>query len=307
MNQAPDPSKVHQLKTLLNAKLGIQALSDRSHLSPSELAALALRDSRPVLNQSIAKEVVFLLPLVRKKHVSNWKKVEENLARTLRSFCSQSNENWRAIVCGQNRPDYMDDSRIEFLRFDQEIDGNDKWAKLSYLISYVMSQTLPDSYIMTFDADDLAHPNLVSHFLKIQDKNGYLIDHGIIHDVSNKRFAQAASSSWMYWFCKPFWKLCGSSAAFRYRPEESVQMGDFLSLTTQHEHRMFPYLAKLANRKLQISTENLVMYELNHGENFGLRRNRGTFKERFTARFEITKPEFIEQICKDFHFDEGPL
>lgn len=57
---------------------------------------------------------------------------------------------------------------------------------------------------------------------------------------------------------------------------------------SQHEHRMFPYLARLAGRPLTALQAPRVLYLLNHGENFGARRGRVSFKTRFVQRFRVT-------------------
>jgi hypothetical protein len=98
---------------------------------------------------------------------------------------------------------------------------------------------------------------------------------------------------------KPFWKLCGSCCAVRFDPEQAGAL-PFLREMTQHEHRMFPYLAKLAGRRLTPLPRPSVLYVLNHGENFGARRGRVSFKARFVERFRITDPADLAEISDAF-------
>lgn len=299
MQQAPATPKIKRWRNLGLARLGILKADQNASLQPSERLALMVRGEKRA-RQSTASQVVFLLPLVRREHVSDWSLVEDNLLKTLMSFVNQSDPNWIAIICGQDRPSLPNDERIQFLPFDQPITGNDKWAKLAKLVEYFPKLARPSGYVMTFDADDLAHRDLVKQYLSIQHPNGYLIEHGIVHDIAADLYGQAGRPNLLNPLRKPFWKLCGSCAAFRYDPNEPKLLHRLITEITQHEHRMFPYLAKLAGRSLCSLQNTMIMYEFNHGQNFGLRRNRGSFKSRFIKRYRINDPSQLEHLLKGF-------
>ena len=299
MQQAPATPKIKRWRNLGLARLGILKADQNASLQPSERLALMVRGEKRA-RQSIASQVVFLLPLVRRKQVSDWSLVEDNLLKTLMSFVNQSDPNWIAIICGQDRPSLPIDERIHFLPFDQPITGNDKWAKLAKLVEYFPKLARPSGYVMTFDADDLAHRDLVKQYLSIQHPNGYLIEQGIVHDIAAGLYGQAGRPNLLNPLRKPFWKLCGSCAAFRYDPNEPKLLRRLITEISQHEHRMFPYLAKLAGRSLCSLQNTMIMYEFNHGQNFGLRRNRGSFKSRFIKRYRINNPSRLEHLLKGF-------
>ena len=299
MQQAPATPKIKRWRNLGLARLGILKADQNASLQPSERLALMVRGEKRA-RQSTAAQVVFLLPLVRRKQVSDWSLVEDNLLKTLMSFVNQSDPNWIAIICGQDRPSLPNDKRIHFLPFDQPITGNDKWAKLAKLVEYFPKLARPSGYVMTFDADDLAHRDLVKQYLSIQHPNGYLIEHGIVHDIEADLYGQAGRPNLLNPLRKPFWKLCGSCAAFRYDPNEPKLLHRLITEITQHEHRMFPYLAKLAGRSLCSLQNTMIMYEFNHGQDFGLRRNRGSFKSRFIKRYRINDPSRLEHLLKGF-------
>ncbi len=299
MQQAPATPKIKRWRNLGLARLGILKADQNASLQPSERLALMVRGEKRA-RQSTASQVVFLLPLVRRKQVSDWSLVEDNLLKTLMSFVNQSDPNWIAIICGQDRPSLPNDERIQFLPFDQPITGNDKWAKLAKLVEYFPKLARPSGYVMTFDADDLAHRDLVKQYLSIQHPNGYLIEQGIVHDIAAGLYGQAGRPNLLNPLRKPFWKLCGSCAAFRYDPNEPKLLHRLITEITQHEHRMFPYLAKLAGRSLCSLQNTMIMYEFNHGQNFGLRRNRGSFKSRFIKRYRINDPSQLEHLLKGF-------
>ncbi|MGA0282304.1 MAG: hypothetical protein ACO3K9_11545 [Paracoccaceae bacterium] len=299
MQQAPATPKIKRWRNLGLARLGILKADQNASLQPSERLALMVRGDKRA-RQSTASQVVFLLPLVRRKQVSDWSLVEDNLLKTLMSFVNQSDPNWIAIICGQDRPSLPNDERIQFLPFDQPITGNDKWAKLAKLVEYFPKLARPSGYVMTFDADDLAHRDLVKQYLSIQHPNGYIIEHGIVHDIAADLYGQAGRPNLLNPLRKPFWKLCGSCAAFRYDPNEPKLLRRLITEITQHEHRMFPYLAKLAGRSLCSLQNTMIMYEFNQGQNFGLRRNRGSFKSRFIKRYRINDPSQLEHLLKGF-------
>lgn len=295
MQKVPATPKLRQLRNLFLAHFKRLMAGKDPEFQLSEQLALELRSQKRSY-QSPALQVVFLIPLVKREHVRDWSVVETHLQQTLTSFLHQSDPNWIAIICGQDRPELPNDNRVQFLNFDDPISGNDKWAKLAKLVTYFPKITHPAGYVMTFDADDLAHCDLVKTYLSLQHPNGYVIDHGIVHDIGAGLYGQAGSPNLLHPLRKPFWKLCGSCAAFRYDPNEPKIFWQFLKETTQHEHRMFPYLAKLTGRPLLRLKNNLIIYEMNHGENFGPRLRNGDFKLRFVKRYLIKKKELLTDI-----------
>lgn len=299
MQQAPATPKLRRWSNLSLARLGLMSARRIAQLQLSERLSLELRQ-QPRISQSKATQVVFLLPLVRKSHVKNWAQVEENLNTTLASFQRQSDPNWLAVICGQDKPNTVTDDRIIFLPFEEHITGNDKWAKLARLIDYYPQVAHPSGYIMTYDADDIAHRDLVKLFLQRQHPNGYLIDHGLVYDTRADSYGQAGAPTLLSPLRKPFWKLCGSCSAFRYDPKNPPMFRKFLAALCQHEHRMFPYLASLAAQPLYSLRINLVIYKINHGENFDRRLNQGDFKLGFVKRFVILDEQKLQQIRDNF-------
>ena len=304
MAQVPATPKMRRFSLLTAARLfGPDLLLKNSDLQASERAALTLRS----LKSPRAPEnptSIFLIPLVGPHHVGDWQAVCLRLTATLRSFIAQTDPNWRVLICGQTSPDLPDDARITFVPFTEAIEGNDKWAKLRQLCETLPTLGIAQGYAMTFDADDLAHPALVEEMHTRRAAGGYLMSQGYVFDVGNNRIALAAPASAAQPLSKPFWKLCGSCAAlaFDFTSDPDAETARIRE-STQHEHRMFPYLAKLAGRPLSPLSGPKALYLLNHGENFGARRGRVSFKQRFAERFEVTDPETLARIRQDFALD----
>ncbi|QDC10402.1 hypothetical protein FHY55_14615 [Oceanicola sp. D3] len=298
MAQAPATPKWKRAALRAAAELS-PALARALNPAPSEAAALSRRGS---LGQPPASpEVVFLIPLVGKHHVGDWQAVEARLHETLASFAAQSDGHWRALICGQDAPalppELQDDPRITFLPFTESVEGNDKWHKLATLCHALPAHGPSDGYAMPFDADDLLAAGAVEEMRRRRSPGGYLVESGWLLDAGSGRFARATRRSLTRPGQKPFWKLCGSCAAFRCTRDP----GDaaFIAAATAHEHRMFPYLAALAGRPLAPLHQPAALYILNHGENFGARRGRVSFKARFVERFAVDE-EIVARIRAAF-------
>lgn len=293
MAQTPATPKSVRLRRLALARLlGAAPLLARDPaLQASEKAALALRDTP---TQAPAKTVIFLIPLVGRHHVGDWQGTCARLIATLAAFQSQTDGRWQAVICGQDRPETLpDDARVQFIPFTEAFEGNDKWRKLALLTEHLGAMDATAGYAMTFDADDIAHPDLVSDMLSGQAPGGYLVETGYVFDHGADTLALAGPATLSKPLRKPFWKLCGSCAALRFDTANGTAERTFLREMSQHEHRMFPYLARLAGRALTPLTQPRVLYLLNHGENFGARRGRVSFKTRFVQRFRIAKDQDI--------------
>lgn len=293
MAQAPATPKLRRWMIGLLAPLGLAKLLP---LAPAEQAAITLRTARNILKKK--EQVTFLIPLVGAHHVSDWQAVCTRLQGTLDSLQAQTNPNWRAVICCQDMPALPDDPRIQALPFQDPMTGNDKWRKLSALYTWLENNSDRFGYVMSFDADDLLHDEAVAEMLERQEP-GYLVQSGYVMDHALSDYALAKPQSVAQPGQKAFWKLCGSCCALPHDPD-MPESSDFMQKMTQHEHRMFPYLASLSGTRLADFSQPSVLYILNHGENFGARRGRVSFKTRFVQRFKLTLPEALAAI--DEHF-----
>lgn len=300
MAQVPATPKLKRRALRLAAALS-PALAGRLAPATSEDAALALRSVSAGRPRPRAEEVIFLIPLVGPHHVGDWQAVIARLAQTLESFRRQEGA-WRAVICCQERPPLpeglAEDKRISWLPFDDPTPGNDKWRKLAALCDNLGAIASRPAYVMSFDADDLLRDGMVREMLERQEA-GYLVEQGYVMDHATGDVALAGAPTAAMPLRKPFWKLCGSCLALLHDPAQP-QSAAFLRAMTQHEHRMFPYLAALAGRAPARFRKPAVLYVLNHGENFGARRGRVGFKTRFVQRFRITDREELAQVAQDF-------
>lgn len=295
MAQIPATPKRRRAMISLLAPLG---LATRLPLARSERAALALRKRRSRGRPQSAHHVTFLIPLVGAHHVDDWHAVEKRLRSTLNSLIAQTDPNWRAVICCQTAPALPDDPRIQFLAFDDPAPGNDKWRKLAALGDWLKTHAQQAGYVMSFDADDLLHDGAVAEMLNGR-ADGYLVTTGYVMDHATGDYALARPQNPITPGQKALWKLCGSCCALFHDPAVP-ESAEFLQAMTAHEHRMFPYLARLSGAQLVPLQKPTVLYILNHGENFGARRGRVGFKTRFVQRFKIRDKSVLTDIADHF-------
>ena len=285
MAQAPAVPKAKRALLRLAAAASPD-LAARLGPAPSERAALEAR--RRLLAPPDDPRVVFLLPLVGHHQVGDWGAVCARLAATLESFRRQTSPDWNALICGQDRPEGLPgDHRIDFLPFREVVAGNDKWRKLAALARALPDAGVSRGYAMPFDADDLLAPGAVAEMTGRRARGGYLVTRGFVWDAGARRLAEARPRRLAQPGQKAFWKLCGSCASFAFDLRAGTADAELIGAITAHEHRMFPYLARLAGRPLVPLSAGAALYVLNHGENFGARRGRVAFKRRFAERFAL--------------------
>lgn len=301
MSQSPAISKPKRLLHRTRARL-LGPDPGQAGLLPSEKAALALARTRRGEAWGAPDHVTFLIPLVGRASVGDWEAVTGLLDKTLRFFLGQTDRRWRAVICCQDAPALPADARITHLPFrDPEPDGgNDKWRKLDALYAHLETTAGTPGLAMTFDADDLAGPDLVAALLA--RRGGALITEGVVYDAGADRLALATPQRLGAPGAKAFWKLCGSCAAQPYDPGQPSRAAQFayLQAMAAHEHRMIPYLAALAGHRLAPLPGAEVLYLLNHGENFGARRGRVSFKTRFVERFQIADPHEAARLRRTY-------
>ncbi len=304
MAQAPATSKTRRRLLEWGAgTLGSNWLLTRRKLHPSEQAALRLRMLGRLPRKLKDPHFAILIPLVGPGDVGDWDAVTQRLTRTIESFKRQDYRRWTAFVCCQERPSLPWSSRLRYVPFRDKIEGNDKWAKLRTLAKGMseLRDDEPQGFVMSFDADDLLADGQLTAMATRKTPGGHLVSQGYVADIGADRIALARPQSLSEPGQKAFWKLCGSSAAFRYDLKHGMKTElAFLAAALSHEHRMFPHLAALSGRPLKPLEDPAVLYLLNHGENFGARRGRTEFKQRFASRFEIRDPAQLAAVKAAF-------
>lgn len=166
--------------------------------------------------------VHFAIPLAPRKDDAQWTRVNELLTLTLGSLVNQSDSRYRIHICGQDRPEALDDPRfadVSFIRAtfappaSDAAKRRDKRGKRWLIAQHVRKEG--GGYFMHMDADDLIHRDLVRHMVTDHNQVGYVIREGYAMDFANRRIAPIPGA-----FNKPFNSVCGSSGAVYMLPED---------------------------------------------------------------------------------------
>lgn len=278
---------------------GAQATQRLWHLSQPERAALSSRRPRHLPPNPT---LVFAIPLVGKHQVSDWSIIETALARTLASLARQTRTDYRVMLCGQDRPDCLpEDDKHRFISFTQAVEGHDKVPKLKVLASALPELGIEAGLYLPFDGDDLVARDFIERVQRVASGGGALVESGLIRNVATGAIGRTAPRSLAKPLQKPFWKFCGSCAAFGFEVDAEGKDIAFFQGLAEHEHRLYPYLATLAGLRLApLRDAPAVLYEINHGENFETRRGRGGFKQRFVERFQVDDPTDLAEVAALF-------
>jgi len=162
----------------------------------------------------------FVIPLRAASTTSDWLGVCRLLERTLASACGQLHDSYRVVIVCHDRPlgvhipdhcefvdvsfpppllEPTDNGRVRLFRMH-----SDKGRKLLRGLERVRS--VPESYVMFLDADDLVSNRLAGFVAEHAGSNGWFIDRGYRMD---EKFRHV-----VFWR-RRFYEECGSSYVIR--------------------------------------------------------------------------------------------
>ncbi|MFQ6553580.1 glycosyltransferase family 2 protein [Aestuariibius insulae] len=263
--------------------------------------ARAWQKANPLAPPSADPKVIYAIPLVSRRRSDDWDVVESNLARTMAALDRQTDPNWTALICGQDRPEGVRfDDKIQFLHSGASDKFNDRPEKATQLARHVLDTETGDGYLFPLDADDLPHPKLTEHMRTDNNGHGYLIDKGYMYDVADSRLAVLQPSNRQFPKAKRFYNHCGSSAAYRYDRRTGA---DFTGLLLEREvHKKVLQHARRYGFHLKLVPFHAMVYVVNHGEN--LRKKRGSLDRKMT-HFDKSAlpPDMARQVRETFHLE----
>lgn len=244
-----------------------------------------------------APVVVFAIPLVSRRRASDWGQVSGNLRRTLASLRAQSAPAWRAVVCGQDRPEGVAfDETVQFLPFgggDKFYDKGDK--RLAILDHALGTLAGRDGYYAQFDADDVLHPEVVAHIVATDNESGYLIDRGYMADLAMRAVAPLKPAAPGEdpegdETTRAFWQLCGSCVFARFDFRTQPAHWRRLLRRLKSHKRMAEVMAQHGLPLAPVPFPAGI-YTLNHGENMSRRRNRESWRMGYLTRHGLPPAE----------------
>ena len=216
-----------------------------------------------------------IIPLKSKQTSKNWLITCNALERTLRSLLNQTLQNYTALVCGHEKPSFLekpDYANIEFLgvdfsppfssannftQKDYELDKNHKIVK-----GLKAMQGRDIQYWYQLDSDDLVHNGLIDSLQELKSESGALLEGGYIYYMKSKRHVKSDCMS-IY---------CGSTSILA---TDLLNLPEKVTLETMKDcpwarlphMKMLSFYADIEDRNFKLVTDELLVYMLDSGDN----------------------------------------
>jgi hypothetical protein len=135
--------------------------------------------------------LIFAICLKSKRHSADWNALSKLLSATLRSILASSEERFRIVVAGHEKPDVeeLKDPRAVFLEapfpVPEQPSGHDRWMKRVVIGAWLRKRTRKRVRVMFLDADDLVHKQLVRAALRSSPRVSLVVDKGYRFDLGN--------------------------------------------------------------------------------------------------------------------------
>lgn len=259
-------------------------------------ADLGLDLPKTLLDPTGTEQIIFAISLIAAERAHDFGKVSELLQHTLASLDAQSDGRWRAIICGQDRPEgLVDGDRVTFLPFDQVTAASfDKNEKRRAIVDHLLAGGMETGYLFTLDADDLVHRDLVGHLLSQSNGYGHLVSRGYRVVTGQHTGIALGPRSWPEgrWTHDTLWRNCGSCANLFFDMRPGGMGTKLLDAVAYTKHGSTPHLAAILRQPLADIPFPAIVYRTNHGEN------------RYT-RFTITRT--MSDATRDKLFADFPI
>jgi hypothetical protein len=208
--------------------------------------------------------LTFGIPLKPRRAARSWPRVVADLNRTLASIWAQTDPRFRVVVACTDRPPVAHaDPRLHFLRVsDEGLSGeSDKQRRLRAIGAWLRERG--GGALMPVDADDLVNRKVVRFVNAHPEVEFFVTRVGLDLDARNGRIRPLPR----------FWKLCGTSAAIRFAPEDLPEHvdagGDGL---LEHCHNQWRILAEARGMRIRSFPFLASVYCVFNGENITLNR-----------------------------------
>jgi hypothetical protein len=227
----------------------------------------------------------FGIALISRASARDWSLVEDLLDLSLTSLRAQTDQDFRVVVAGHDRPRMRwRDPRLTFLHVDWPVQGSDpcnadSGRKKRVIEDFVLANG--GALLMLLDADDWVDVHLVEAARAVigTDQVGALIDGGLVTDLQSLR---AAALPHPAVFEGEFHRICGSSSVARLQPEarDQLRRNPCRVLESHHQWVEAAREHRAALARLPVSGNYLINTSENHSEVHGpYAAWRQTFKE----------------------------
>lgn len=233
--------------------------------------------------------VIFAIPLRAKCMAKNWNNCCMRTRRTVDSICQNNNKNFKIILCGDDRPEFLNknyyDDRVEFIECKLEkpktwleIARNKYWKLLRICVrvrEYLLESQNPETgiYVMPADDDDLIHRDLVGFIEQYPNENGFYIKNGFVNYGDEKKCLVRYND--IYKFCgscnclRLFLDDCPETMPFDSSLAMSKDVASILNkrYPIRWDHHVLADKYKQIGRPFKEIKWRAVIYNRNTGEN----------------------------------------
>ncbi|MGN2275047.1 hypothetical protein [Priestia megaterium] len=233
-------------------------------------------------------EIAFGISLKSKAVSQNWNKVQSNLSKTLRSILHNTDQHFRIIIAGHDKPNIneLQHERVKWLpvEFPSPISSEgfsrDKIRKRKVIGEYLKKVGF-SGYFMPVDADDWIHHRFVEYIRAQPFSSAFILEKGLILNIGRKEI----------WQTNGFYKRCGSNALFYLSSDDFLNTNNkkdsIFTILALKPHPKSPQRLEKLNRSYRMITHSLVVWVLGHGDNNSILK--GKIGQRISA--------------KDYHID----
>jgi hypothetical protein len=225
-------------------------------------------------NVSALEPFTFGIALIARQSARNWPLIETLLDLTIHSVCAQTDQEFRVVIAGHDRPRTMPaDSRFSFLQADWPPDGpglhnEDSGRKKHAIGRHVLERE--GGLLMLLDADDWVDVELVEAARAMIGRHqiGALIETGFVADFRTLRTAAIPHPRI---FDREYHRICGSSTIARLRPDtaDPLRQNPCDVLISHHEWLEGARANGADLARLPVSGAYVVNTSENHSEVYG--------------------------------------
>lgn len=168
-------------------------------------------------------EVAFLVSMRSKRASRDWGAACDCLSKTLRTVLAQTDQNFRVLVAGHEKPDIpeLNSSKVTWVSVFHAAPSSprgftaDKNAKRREL-GFLLGKEGFEGFVMPLDADDWVHRRLVEFIRRSGDTSPSFFRAGFICNLNNNKVQVRLGNEGK----RPFYKGCGSGSFFYFQQSD---------------------------------------------------------------------------------------
>lgn len=258
--------------------------------------------SQLTLKNNNDNEVAFGISLKSKSVSRSWKRVQVNLTKTLRTILNNTDQNFRIIIAGHNKPNIkeINHEKVTWLcvKFNPPTTSKgfwrDKIQKRGVIGAYLRKSGF-NGYFMPVDADDWIHCRFVEYIRSFPLTSSFVFNKGFMVNLSRNEI----------WTRKHFYKGCGTSQLFYFNNEEfpksskrvDVLKSNFKVASGRAHGKVVEYLNKISKQYIFIH-DPLIIWVMAHGDNNSIIK--GKLDKSVSAKKYNSQGEKIENWLYEF-------